>query len=269
MKTLLAGVFTGVVLCGLSVAQDAAPPPTSGTAPPSKQSSPTQTPASSQAASGAVGGTPRIAPGSVIPVQLTKSIDAKKAKAGDEVEAKVTQDLKADNGEVIVRKDTKVVGHITEAQAHTKEQKESQVGIAFDHTVTKGAGDVPLPMSIQAIIALSNLNGDNNNAPGDQPVSGPNAGRTSSSGAGRSTGVGAGAPSQTSGYPAAGGDSPGSGQGGPNAHQPITANTQGVVGIADLKLSTAANGAQGSVVSSEKNNVKLESGTLMLLRVSQ
>jgi hypothetical protein len=42
-----------------------------------------------------------------------------------------------------------------------------------------------------------------------------------------------------------------------------------VVGIADLKLSAAANTAQGSVISSEKNNVKLESGTLMLLRVNQ
>ena len=29
-------------------------------------------------------GTPRIAPGSVIPVQLIKTVDAKKAKTGDE-----------------------------------------------------------------------------------------------------------------------------------------------------------------------------------------
>ena len=38
----------------------------------------------------------------------------------------------------------------------------------------------------------------------------------------------------------------------------------------NVKLeANAQNAAQGSVVSSEKNNVKLESGTLLLLRVSQ
>src|SRR6201997_5302769 len=95
----------------------------------------------------------RLAPGSVIPVQLTKTIDAKKAKTGDPVEAKVTQDLKTDNGDVLVPKDTKVVGRVTEAQARSKDQKESQVGIAFDHAVMKNGGDVPLPMSIQAVIS--------------------------------------------------------------------------------------------------------------------
>ena len=49
----------------------------------------------------------RIAPGSIIPVQLTKTIDAKKVKTGDE--AKVTQDLITGNGEVVLPKDTKVV----------------------------------------------------------------------------------------------------------------------------------------------------------------
>ena len=88
----------------------------------------------------------------MIPVQLTQTIDAKKAKPGDEVVAKVTMDLKTNSGEVIVPKDTKVVGHVTEAQARSKEQKESQVGIAFDRAVLKD-GEVSLPMSIQAVIA--------------------------------------------------------------------------------------------------------------------
>jgi hypothetical protein len=59
-------------------------------------------------------------------------------------------------------------------------------------------------------------------------------------------------------------------QTGSNAHGPISANTQGIVGISDLNLTTAASKPnQGSLVSSEKNNVKLESGTLLLLRVNQ
>ena len=50
---------------------------------------------------------------------------------------------------------------------------------------------------------------------------------------------------------------------------PITAQTEGVVGISDLKLVPAvASADQSSTLSSQKNNVKLESGTLMLLRVN-
>jgi hypothetical protein len=98
------------------------------------------------------GTAPRIAPGSVIPVELTKGIDAKKAKTGDEVVAKVTQDMKTTNGEVLVPKDTKVVGRVTEAQPRSKEQKESEIGIAFDHAVMKNGSEMQLPMSIQAII---------------------------------------------------------------------------------------------------------------------
>ena len=58
-------------------------------------------------------------------------------------------------------------------------------------------------------------------------------------------------------------------QSGTNARQPITGNTQGVIGLSNLHLSKAANAAEGSIVSSEKSNVKLDSGTLLLLRVSQ
>jgi len=70
-------------------------------------------------------------------VLLTKTIDAKKAKKGDEVVAKVTQDMKTTSGEVLVPKDTKVLGRVTKAQARNKEQKESEVAIAFDSAVTK------------------------------------------------------------------------------------------------------------------------------------
>src|ERR1035441_7166204 len=74
-------------------------------------------------------GAPRIAPGSVIPVQLTRSIAAKKVKVGEAVEGRVMQDLKAANGQGVVPKETRVVGHVTEVQARSKEQKESQIGI--------------------------------------------------------------------------------------------------------------------------------------------
>lgn len=55
---------------------------------------------------------------------------------------------------------------------------------------------------------------------------------------------------------------------GTQAQQPITGNTRGVVGISNLNLAAASAPLQGSVVSSEKNNVKLEDGFFLLLRVN-
>ncbi len=210
-------------------------------------------------------GPARIAPGSVIPVQLTKSIDAKKAKTGDEVVARVTMDLKTNSGEVVVPKDTKVVGHVTEAQARSKEQKDSQVGIIFDRAVTK-SGEMQMPMSIQAIIAPQNS--DSGNANNEQTPTAPSAGAggNPSGGGGRNPGMGGTPPPAPSA--STGGNTQSDTQSGAAAHQPITGNTQGVVGFKDLKLDTVAP-SQGSVVSSEKNNVKLDSGTFMLLRVNQ
>ena len=213
----------------------------------------------------------RIAPGSVIPVELTKTVDAKKVKNGDEVVVKVTQDLKSNStGEVIVPKDTKVIGHVTEAQARNKDQKSSEVAIAFDHAVMKDGGQVQLPMSIQAIIAPPRNNSNNSGSAGspDGQVQGnanPNPG-------------GSGANARPGGSTQTSNTSPTPAGSGPTEKQssstqalpPITANTQGVLGIdGDLRLSAATNTGQGTVVSSEKTNVKIPDGAMMLLRVNQ
>lgn len=246
MKTLLTGILVAAILCGIAIAQESAQP----------------IPAQS-GGSGLVSHTSsRIAPGSVIPVLLTKSIDAKKVKIGDPVEAKVTQDLRAD-GALIIAKDTKVFGHVTQSQARNKEQKESQVGIAFDHAVTKSGDNLPLSMSIQAIIAPPSQNADGSGGTGSgQPSSAQAAPSIRSGGIGGSAVSPPSSPTGSAEEPT-GGPMPG------NARPTITGETQGIVGISNLNLSTVAGAAQGSIISSDKNNVKLESGTLMLLRVNQ
>jgi hypothetical protein len=276
------GIAAAIALCGVSFAQDATQAPTAPAT--QDQQSPPQVsqPNSEQSPQPAAAtapttvpiqtaATPKIAPGSVIPVQLTKSIDAKKVKNGDPVEAKVTQDLKSSSGEVVVPKDTKMIGHVTETQVRNKEQKESQVGIAFDHAVMNNGGDMALPMSIQAVIASPN-SGANNTGGGvdstSQPTS-PSAsampGNTGNNNNARPSGMGTGMPSTPNTANTA---DPDTAQTNAQARQPITGSTQGVVGISNLKLSAAADATRGSVLSSEKNNVKLESGTFMLLRVN-
>ena len=250
-RMLMVSALIAAMSCGVLLAQGT--PPAASNA----QTSQAQT-----------AGTPRIAPGSVIPVQLTKTVDAKKAKTGDEVVAKVTQDMKTQTGEVLVPKDTKVIGHVTEVQARTKGEKESELAIAFDHAILKNGQDVRLPMSIQAVIAPQN---NAASAPGGHDIG---AGATSGAGI-PSPSVGAGrgglggsqpppAPSGSENMPSSSGNT----QSGKSAYPPINAQTQGVIGVPQVTLSSAQNGAQGPVMSSEKRNVKLESGTMLLLKVN-
>jgi hypothetical protein len=276
VRAVLISICAAALTVGIAVAQGAVPS-SSPASDPQTPASPAN-PASAQAPSAGApqarstsapgGAATRIAPGSVLPVSLTKTIDAKKVKTGDEVVAKVTQDMKTTAGEVLVPKDTKVVGHVTEAQPRNKDQKESQVGIAFDRAVMKDGSAMQMPMSIQAIIGQQNDQNNSGSGSGEAaaPTRGAGAGTTGSP----RGGIGGSAPASTPSASSGSADTAGDAQAGKSSRPPITAQTEGVVGISDLKLSRAAsNAAEGSVVSSEKNNVKLESGTMMLLRVGQ
>ena len=270
MRTTITALFLGTLLCVPGITQTTPPamgseaagsqpqPSTAAGQPPSAG---TQPAASSQGQNKSL----KIAPGSIIPVQLAKTVDAKKAKTGDEVIATVTMDMKTNGGDVLVPKDTKILGHVTQAQARSKEQKESELGIAFDHVVVKG-NQVQLPMSIQAVIAPQPVNPapDAGGTGGTQIANNstsPMAGRPPLSGSSPAS-----QPPQN--YPSGGGSSDSQEQ--TNARPPITGNTQGVIGMPDVKLEAGAqNPAQGSLMTSEKNNVKIEKGTMLLLRVNQ
>jgi hypothetical protein len=276
MEVAMRSFFFAILSLGLmTILASAQNTPDAQTQPPadtaaSRQTAPAQQPTPKNSAT-ATNATPstvpvRIAAGSVIPVQLAKTIDAKKAKTGDEVIAKVTMDMKSNSGDVLVAKDTKVIGHVTEAQARNKEQKESEVGIDFDHAVTK-TGEMQMPMSIQAVIAPPSMNSNNGNSGSDQsgaaaPGSAPSA---TASSPGRNMGGGSTTPNPN----APANTMPANTTTDANARPQITAKTEGVVGFSNMTLAPAPNAAQGSLLSSEKNNVKLEGGTMMLLRVTQ
>src|SRR6266850_1976505 len=97
-------------------------------------------------------GTADISGGTKIDATLANSLDAKKNKPGDRVEARTAQDVKQD-GKVVLKKGTPLIGHVTQAQARTKEQTQSQLGIVFDHAVLKGGEEMPLTVIVQALAA--------------------------------------------------------------------------------------------------------------------
>jgi hypothetical protein len=268
MNRVLIAVLAIMLLCSSSLGQSPQSPG-SGSTPPDREGSsagrpsPSSTPAQATAATAPAASASRIPAGSVIPVELLKTIDAKKAKSGDEVTARVTQDMRNRAGNLVVSKDTKILGHVTEAQARSKQQKESHLTIVFDHAVLKNGEQIQTAMSIQAIVAPPNRNFSSQAANVDAPTYGSAQG---TSGASANAGAMASPAGQAPGIP----QRPGTETAAVGQPQPpITGETKGVVGIPDLKLSAAPDPAQGSLVSSEKNNVKLDGGTFLLLRVNQ
>jgi hypothetical protein len=176
----------------------------------------------------------KILPGTIISAQLSKTVDVKKVKAGDKIEAKTAVDLLSD-GEVVIPKGSKITGHISDVKARSKDSKESMVGIVFDQLSTKDGGELAIQAAIQAI--------------------GPPAESGSSS---SST---AGGPIGSYGAAMPGG---GSGQSSGSSGHSLNAGSQGVVGLRGLSLSTSG---PASVISSSNDNVHLESGTQLNLRI--
>jgi len=191
----------------------------------------------------------KLSPGSLLPIELAKSIDAKKAHTGDPVVGKIPQDLSS-NGKVVIPRDTKVIGHVTEAKASTHDDKNSALGITFDKIALKDGPEIPLKAEVQAVKAPeSNAYMSESGPP---PQNNPTGANQTSPMAGR-------APVGPSDQPSAPGNNAAN-----SADPPLTSSSQGVIGMKGYSL--AQGNMQDSVISSQENNVKLESGTQILLK---
>jgi len=265
MKTSFFSLVAIFLLMGVSLAQS----------PPEPAQAPSQgTPAnpSNSAASNSSAQTPApngIAPGTVIPVELSKSLDSKKSKANDKIEAKISMDVLS-HGQIVVPRNSKVVGHVTEAKAHSKESPESMVGVAFDRIIMKDGHDLPLQAAVQAI-GRPLQSSPTFTGGGNEPMSGTAGGMPPSGGSSRGSmgGTTTGGPTYPSSYPTY---PTGSASGSPSDNTGSTASSvtplgptsQGVIGIRGLSLNSSG---QASVVASSSENVHLDSGTQLILRV--
>ncbi len=211
---------------------------------------------------------------------LTKSIDAKKAKPGDKVEAKTTSAAKG-GGNVDLPKGTKLIGHVTEAKTRAKGTEDSSLGIAFDNAVLKNGQQVPFHALIRGVTApqttppSSDMGIDSSTSAGISPnrSGGPMSGNP-----GPLSGVGStvGGVTNTAGSAVGGvSSSVGTTAGnvgstvGNTTNASLGANSGGVVGLPGVSLNAqGSNQANGSVLISNSQNVKLDSGTTMLLQIT-
>jgi hypothetical protein len=221
--------------------------------------------------------------GTAVNATLSQPVDARKNKPGDQITAKTTQAAKSE-GNVVIPKGSKLIGHVTECRQRSKEEKESALGIVFDKAILKNGEEIPLNVAIRALAsaqtaAASSVGGDDLSAGGGAMGAAHSSG--GALGGVRST-AGAAAGAVTNTAASAGGvaggavgstlnaaGAPRGAVGGLNAAGQLTSNSQGVFGLEGLNLNAAAsNSTQGSLITSTSRNVHLDSGTQLLL-VSQ
>lgn len=261
---------------------------------PSANPSPTSpTPTKSPAAAGAQSN------GSYLLVELSRTLKANKLKPGDKIKAEVSQDV-ISHGKVIIPAETEIVGHVTEVNARDASNQESRLGIVFDRIVLKHFHDITFQAVVQTlsppVVRHSRVDEPSQMLPpsmimGD--LRGPSPNSTARSNSGTSAGGGRVAASAPPPSSAATEANAGTALQAPlTVRQSPSTNTatgtsaaslepttpggprlsvgmpQGVFGLKGLELTSGATASTpGPVIVSNTANVKLESGTQVLLHV--
>lgn len=219
-------------------------------------------------------------------VELSKSLKANKLKVGDKVKAEVSQDVLS-HGKVIIPVETQLVGHVTEVSARDSAHPESRLGIIFDRILLKHFHDIDFEAVVQTVsqpvIRRSLVDepsqmlppsmagaGSRGPVPTGRNTTAANSGQGGASGGSASlSAITTQAPVtiKTSAAPHA--DSS------PSAPEITTSGTsmsvgmpKGVFGLKGLSLSAEPSpSTPGPVIVSNSDNVKLDSGTQILLHI--
>jgi len=266
MKSLFTCGVVLLVFVSMALAQNMGDAQSGAASPQPPQSSAAQ----GSAATAPQGASTSAAGGGVIGAVLDKTVDAKKAKEGDRVIAKTIQNLKSRDGQVIPR-NSKLIGHVAQVQARGKGQDQSTLGIVFDTIQVGKDKEMPFHAVIQALApplttsVASDMAGGSE--PGQQPGTGGTAGGVNASGAPITRPAGSGNMGDNAGAPPdeGAGASTSKGAAGPQ----LTSTSQGAMGMKNVQLSVVpADGKQTSMLTSTNSNVKLESGTRLVLRLT-
>ena len=94
--------------------------------------------------------------GTKIHATLATSLDAKRSSPGDDVEVRTEEDIKED-GKVILKKGTHLVGHVTQAQARNEWEDAIPVGDRVRLSVLKDGEEMPFSASIQAVASAQSV----------------------------------------------------------------------------------------------------------------
>lgn len=204
-----------------------------------------------------------------VSAELTKRLDSKKAKVGDEVEAKTTDEAKLPDGTELP-KGTKLKGNVIDVKAKSKDQNESHMVISLNRAELKGGRELPIRAAVTSMTAPTAATSMDMPAGGAMagPIGGGAAAPAGATGA-SPTGSAAPMPSQptmpTSGNIASS-SSPAQSTPGPMLK---SATDRVPVGNKPkVMLSAPTTPDSASVLDAQGDNISLDSGTKMTVNIA-
>jgi len=207
--------------------------------------------------------------------QLENTLDARHAKVGDRVALKTTQAVKQ-NGEVIVPKGARLLGHVSEVQQRTKSTGEARLGILFNR-LQNGSMVTPITATITSITEARSQARTSDNGGLDSDTMTSSSARSSSTsgqrgGAGLLGGVGntvgGGVNTTTSTVGSVAGSTTGAVGSTVGATTSTVRNTTGSLKGLQITQSSSASAEGGSTLSLSGGNLRLESGTTFIVLLS-
>jgi hypothetical protein len=222
-----------------------------------------------------------LAAGTEISGQLQNALDVKRAKPGDPVILKTTRDIKS-NGQMVAKKGSRLVGHVTDVARRTKGQGTSSLGVVFDR-LEGASGQIPLSATITSVLNTSaRANSDNGmldtgmdmgSSSGTmvsrQPSGGGSGGGLLGGVTGTVGGITNGATSTVGSVANTTTATTGSVV---NATGQTVGSTSGALGstVSGLRITPAVGGSVegGSTLSAASENLRLEKGTTVNVRVN-
>ncbi|HZU11182.1 MAG TPA: hypothetical protein VFA02_14855 [Pseudacidobacterium sp.] len=206
--------------------------------------------------------------------ELTRKVDTKNAKVGDEVVARTTSAAQLSDGTKLP-KGTRLLGKVTDVQAKSAEQKESRLAFTFDRAVLRSGRTLPIHatvMSLSAPVSAAAMaeNDDSMSAgPAPAPVATSAGGRASGGGL---LGGGAlrGAGSALGGVTSTAGNTlhTTTALGSQAVHQTTDTVREQVTNMPGVNFTSEAGASNSAELNAQGKNISLVTGTQMMLNVS-
>jgi hypothetical protein len=224
--------------------------------------------------------------GSTILAEFSGSLNVKKLRPGDKVKAVLAQDLLA-GGQIIAKVNSKVLGHVTEIKRRSEDDPESRLGVVFDKILLKKHQELDFQAIVQAlappVVRRSRVDEPDQMMPPPtlsvtSPLPGQSGSRSSSTTRSTSSATTLATTMGTVGPMTTVASTPGMNPGNGLTHVRTQASTtspasggvgmHGVYGLKGLALAAPSSASQsGPAIVSTKSDVKLESGTQVVLLV--
>jgi len=223
-------------------------------------------------------GSASFAQSSNVSAELTKKVDTKNAKVGDEVVAKTTSSAQLTDGTKVPR-GTKLVGQVTEVHAKSSSEKTSHLAFAINKAILRDGREIPMHAALTSLSAPASMALSDESGTDDLQKNPAAIGNGGSRGGGggllagttRTTGAVAGNATSALGNTTNGllrsTSSVGASGMGAVAAVPGRLDHASIPNMPGVTLSSTASSTSSASLDASGRNIALESGTQMTMQV--